>query len=321
MNVQGGEIKIFTGNSNHQLAQAIAKTLGLPLGKCEVVAFSDGETSVSVLETVRGCDVYVVQSTNHPVNDHLMELLILTDAFKRASAGRITAVIPYYGYARQDRKSKARDPITAKLVADLIAAAGADRILTMDLHAPQIQGFFNIPVDHMVGFPILAPYFEKLIAQKKISKENTVVMSPDLGSVNRARQYAERLNTPLAIVDKRRPKPNMSEITNIVGEIEGKDILLVDDMVDTAGTLCNAANEIKKRGAKSVRACATHAILSGPALQRLAESALEEVIFLDTAYLPPDKMLPKFKLLSCASVMAQAIDRIHNNKPVSTLFR
>lgn len=321
MSLHGKEIKIFTGNSNQPLAMAMAEHLALPLGKSEVERFSDGEISVNILETVRGSDVYVVQSTSSPVNRHLMELLIMIDAFRRASAGRVTAVIPYYGYARQDRKSKARDPITAKLVADLIDKAGADRVLTMDLHAPQIQGFFDIPVDHMVGMPILAPYFERKMRANKELKNNLVVMSPDLGSVNRARAFAERVDAPLAIVDKRRPKPNMSEVMHIIGDIQGKDVLIVDDMIDTAGTLTNAADSVMERGAKSVSACATHAVLSGPALERIENSTLSEVVVLDTIYLPPEKQSPKIKILTCAPVMAEAVARIYSDKPVSTLFK
>ena len=317
MNLHGKDIKIFTGNANRPLALAMAECLGVPLGRSEVGMFSDGEISVSIGESVRGSDVYVVQSTSRPVNDNLMELLIMVDAFRRASAGRITAVMPYYGYARQDRKSHARDPITAKLVADLIVKAGADRVLTMDLHAPQIQGFFDVPVDHMLGVPILIPYFERKIAAHK---ENVVIMSPDLGSVGRARQFAERLDVPLAIIDKRRPKANVSEVMNIIGDIEGRDVIIVDDMIDTAGTLCNAAKAVKERGAKTVSACATHAVLSGPAVSRIAESVLDEVVLLDTIALPPEKRIEKIRVLSAAPVLAEAVARIYSDKPVSTLF-
>ncbi|MEG0339563.1 MAG: ribose-phosphate pyrophosphokinase [Oscillospiraceae bacterium] len=317
MSLHGKDIKIFTGNSNPTLAKAMADSLGLPMGKSAVGLFSDGEISVNINESVRGSDVFVVQSTCSPVNRHLMELLIMIDAFRRASAGRITAVIPYYGYARQDRKSKARDPITAKLVADLIVKAGADRVLTMDLHASQIQGFFDVPVDHMKGAPILIPYFEQKIASYH---DNVVVMSPDLGSVSRNRAFAERLNVPLAIVDKRRPKPNESEIMNIIGEVQGKNVLIVDDMIDTAGTLCHAAEAVKARGAKTVTACATHAVLSGPAIERIRKSALDEVVLLDTIPLPECKKIAKIKVLSVASVLAEAVARIYSDKPVSTLF-
>jgi ribose-phosphate pyrophosphokinase len=320
MNLHGKDIKVFAGNSNQPLAAAIAESLGTPMGKSEVGRFSDGEIRVEINETVRGSDVFVVQSTSGPVNRNLMELLIMMDAFRRASAGRITAVIPYYGYARQDRKNRARDPITARLVADLISVAGADRVLTMDFHAPQIQGFFDIPVDHMVSLPILAPYFERRMRADGEYRKNLVVMSPDLGSVARARGFAERLDVPLAIVDKRRPKPNQSEIMNIIGEISGKDVLIVDDMIDTGGTLVNAAQSVIDRGARSVSCCATHPVLSGPALQRLAASPLSEVVVLDTIYLPGEKRLPKMKVLSCAPVFSEAIARIYSDKPVSILF-
>lgn len=314
MNIHGKDIKIFAANSSKELAQKIADELGMPLGKCEVSTFSDGEIAVSIQETVRGSDVFVVQSTNAPVNNNLMELLIMVDALKRASAGRITAVMPYYGYARQDRKSRSRDPITAKLVADLITAAGADRVLTMDLHAAQIQGFFNIPLDHLVGMPILAREFVK----KEI--EDLVVVSPDLGSVTRARNFANYLDAPIAIIDKRRPKANVSEIMNIIGEINGKNVVIIDDIIDTAGTLCNAANALKERGAKSVRACATHGVLSGPAIQRIQDSAIEELILLDTIQLPEEKHIDKIDVVTVAEVFAEAIKRIYNDQCLSSLF-
>lgn len=320
MNLHGKDIKVFSGNSNKELAQAMADSLGLLLGKSEVGLFSDGEIRVDIMETVRGSDVFVVQSTSSPINRNLMELLIMIDALRRASAGRITAVIPYYGYARQDRKNRARDPITAKLVADLICTAGADRVLTMDLHAPQIQGFFDCPVDHMVGIPILSPYFERRVKKDPEYRERLTIMSPDLGSVNRARTLAERVDAPLAIVDKRRPKPNASEVMNIIGEVAGRDVLIVDDMIDTAGTLVNAAEAAMERGANSVSCCATHAVLSGPAIERLENSSLSEVVVLDTIYTPPEKRIKKLKILSCAPVLAEALDRIYTNKPVSTLF-
>ncbi|MBR5128859.1 MAG: ribose-phosphate diphosphokinase [Firmicutes bacterium] len=308
------DYKIFACNSNPELAQKIADIMGKPLGKAVVTKFSDGEISVNILESVRGQDIYVIQSTNNPVNDNLMELLIMIDALKRASAGRINAVIPYYGYARQDRKAKARDPITAKLVADLIVAAGADRVLTMDLHANQIQGYFNIPVDHLVGMPILAKH---LIEEHM---EDLVVVSPDHGSVTRARNLAQMLNCPIAIIDKRRPEPNKSEIMNIIGNIDGKNCIIIDDMIDTAGTICNAANAIKALGAKSVRAAATHAILSGPAVERLEASAIEELVLLDTVPLPEEKKLDKMSFLSVAPLFAEAMSRIFNNGSVSDLF-
>lgn len=314
MNIHGSDIKIFAANSNKELAQKIADQLGLPLSKCEVGTFSDGEIAVSVGETVRGSDVFVIQSTCTPVNNNLMELLIMIDAMKRASAGRITAVIPYFGYARQDRKSKSRDPISAKLVADLITTAGADRVLTMDLHAAQIQGFFDIPLDHLVGMPILAKHFE----QENL--DNLVVVSPDLGSVNRARTFANRLDAPIAIIDKRRPKPNVSEIMNIIGDIKDKNVLIIDDIIDTAGTLCNAANALKERGAKSVRACATHGILSGPAVERIRDSVIEELVLLDTIPLTAEKTLDKIQVETVAPMFAQAIQRIYSDQSVSILF-
>ncbi|MEG2928091.1 MAG: ribose-phosphate pyrophosphokinase [Oscillospiraceae bacterium] len=314
MNVHGKDIKIFAANASKNLAQRIADQLGLPLGKCEVGQFSDGEIAVSIHETVRGSDVFVIQSTNTPVNNNIMELLIMIDALKRASAGRITAVIPYFGYARQDRKSKSRDPITAKLVADLITAAGADRVLTMDLHAAQIQGFFNIPLDHLVGMPLLSRLFET----KHL--EDLVVVSPDLGSVTRARTFANALDAPIAIIDKRRPKANVSEIMNIIGEIDGKNVVIIDDIIDTAGTLCNAANALKERGAKSVRACATHGVLSGPAIERIEKSAIEELIILDTIFLPEEKHISKITTASVATVFADAIRRIYADQSISTLF-
>ncbi len=314
MNIHGNDIKIFSGNSNRNLAVNIAEELGIPLSKCEVGRFSDGEISVSPQETVRGSDVYIIQSTCPPVNDNIMELLIMIDALKRASAGRITAVIPYFGYARQDRKSTPRAPISSKLVSNLITAAGADRVLTMDLHAAQIQGFFDIPVDHLIGMPILAKQYENE------PTENLVVVSPDLGSVSRARNFAGKLNVPIAIIDKRRPKPNVSEIMNIIGEIKGKDILIIDDIVDTAGTLCNAANALKERGAKSVRACATHGLLSGPAIERIQASGLDELLLLDTIPLTEEKKIDKIRTESVAPLFAQAIHRIYSDKSVSTLF-
>ena len=259
-------------------------------------------------------DTYIVQSTCDPVNNNLMELLIMMDAMKRASAGRINAVIPYYGYARQDRKAKARDPITAKLVANLLMAAGADRVVTMDLHAAQIQGYFDIPVDHLVGLPILTKYF------KEKDLDDIVVVSPDHGSVTRARSMAEPLNAPIAIVDKRRPEPNKSEIMNIIGDIEGKNCILVDDMIDTAGTITNAANALKDLGAKSVRACATHPILSGPAKQRLEDSAIEELVLLNTVPIPEERKISKMKMLSVAPIFAEAMTRIFTNDSISRLF-
>ncbi|MFI3227781.1 MAG: ribose-phosphate pyrophosphokinase [Clostridia bacterium] len=315
----GKEIKIFAGNSHRGLAKQIAKSLNLPIGNCDVSRFSDGEIALTFGETVRGCDVFIVQSTNSPVNENLMELLIMIDACKRASAGRITAVMPYFGYARQDRKSRARDPISSKLVANIITAAGADRVLTMDLHAPQLQGFFDIPVDNMLGIPLLTPY---LVDKFGISNPDLVVVSPDLGSVTRARKFTERLDCPLAIVDKRRPMANVCEVMNIIGDVRGKIVVLVDDMIDTAGTLCNAAQAlIEMGGATEVYACATHGVLSGPAIQRINDSVIQEVILLDTIELPDDKKSPKIKQVSTAPVLAEAIARIYEEKEVSSLFR
>ncbi len=312
-----GNIKIFTGNSNPQLAEDIAKILGVKVGDSTVGKFSDGEIFVDTKETVRGRDAFIVQSTNAPVNDNLMELLINIDAFKRASAGRITAVIPYYGYARQDRKAKARDPITAKLVANLLTAAGVDRVLTMDLHAAQIQGYFDIPVDNLMGAPLLANYF---IEQGFKDREDVVVVSPDLGSVARSRKFADRLNSEIAIIDKRRPKANVCEVMNIIGDIEGKTCIMIDDMIDTAGTICNAAAALIERGAKEVYAGCSHGVLSGPAIERLENSVIKEVVMLDTINLPENKVIDKFKTLSVAPIFAEAIKRIHDHESVSKLF-
>ncbi len=310
----GNEFKLFTGNSNIGLAKEISKLMGQALGDANITTFSDGEISVSINETVRGRDIFVIQSTCDPVNNNLMELLIMIDALKRASAGKINAVIPYYGYARQDRKAKARDPITAKLVADLLVKAGADRVITMDLHASQIQGYFDIPVDHLMGTPVLVKYF------KGLNLDNLVIVSPDMGSVTRARKMAEPLDAPIAIVDKRRPKANVSEIMNIIGDVEGKNVVLVDDMIDTAGTITNAANAMKDMGAKTVYAAATHGVLSGKAIERIENSAISELILLNTIDLPEDKKLDKIKVLSVAPLFAEAMMRIFTNDSVSKLF-
>lgn len=317
MITHGKNIKIFTGNSHPQLAKDIANVLGVDLGKSKVSKFSDGEISVDINETVRGADVFVVQPTNFPVNDNLMELLIMMDAFKRASAGRITAVIPYYGYARQDRKTKARDPITAKLVADLIATAGADRVLTMDLHAAQIQGYFNIPLDNLMGAPLLSNYF---VGKGFKDNDDVVVVSPDLGSVTRARKFADKLNAPIAIIDKRRPRANVCEIMNIIGDIKGKTAILVDDMIDTAGTIANAANALMDLGAKEVYACCSHGVLSGPAIDRIKECAIKELIMLNTINVKSDRMIDKIKTLSVAPIFAEAIKRVYEDLPISKLF-
>jgi len=317
MIAHGNNIKIFTANSNPEFAHKIAAKLGLQVGNSEVGKFSDGEIFVNINETVRGSDVFVVQSTCSPVNDNFMELLIMIDAFKRASAGRITAVIPYFGYARQDRKAKRRDPISAKLCADLITSAGADRVLTMDLHAPQIQGFFNIPLDHLLGQPILSQYYKDMFEN---DKENTVVVSPDLGSVTRARKFADYIDVPIAIVDKRRPKANVSEVMNIIGDIKDKNVILVDDMIDTAGTIVNGANALVERGAKKVYACCTHPVLSGPAIERIQNSAISELVVLDTVPLPEEKQIDKIKVLTASDFFAEAIERIYEDISVSTLF-
>ncbi len=319
MNFHGKDIKIFAANATPGVAAAIAKSLGLPLGKSKVTAFSDGEISVSIEESVRGSYVFLVQSTCAPVNDHIMEMLIMIDAFKRASAARITAVVPYFGYARQDRKAKARDPISAKLVADLFTAAGSDRLLTMDFHAPQIQGFFNIPVDHLLGVPILVPYFIDRFDGHAFG--DIVVVSPDLGSVTRARRFAERFDAPLAIIDKRRSMANVSEVLNIIGDVKGRSVIIVDDVIDTAGTLCNAAEALmEKGGAKEVYACATHGVLSGPALDRLEKSCIKQTTLLDTIPLPEGGSRARINMLSVAPVFADAIGRIYEDKPVSPLF-
>ncbi|WP_305766831.1 ribose-phosphate diphosphokinase [Candidatus Epulonipiscium viviparus] len=311
------DIKIFTGNAHKELALEITEELGIELGQSEVSAFSDGEISVKIDEKVRGADVFIIQPTSMPTNDHLMELLIMIDAMKRASAGRITAVIPYYGYARQDRKTRARDPISAKLVADLLQTAGADRLLTMDLHCAQIQGFFNLPVDHLVGMPVLTKYY-----MDKFNDDLTdvVAVSPDLGSVGRVRGFATKLNTPLAIIDKRRTRANVSEIMNIIGEVEGKKVILIDDMIDTAGTICNAAEALKDRGATSIYACCTHGVLSGPAIDRINASPIEELVILDTIKIPEAKKLAKIQEINTAPLFADAIRRIHEDLSVSKLF-
>ena len=318
MIAHGKDIKIFSGNSNRALAEDICRKIGTELGNAETGCFSDGENFVSIYETVRGSDVFVVQSTCSPVNDNLMELLIMIDAFKRASAGRITAVIPYFGYARQDRKTKPRDPISAKLVANLITRAGADRVLTMDLHASQIQGFFDIPVDNLLGNPIFTHHFhDRFVGQE----ETTVVVSPDVGSVSRARAFAQKLGMPLAIVDKRRQKANSSEVMNIIGDVRGKQVILFDDMVDTAGSLCGAAQALVEiGGATDVYACASHGVLSGPAIERIENSSIKEMVFLDTVPPRPGVTCSKIKYLSVADIFAEAIERIFQEVSVSKLF-
>ena len=315
----GKEIKVFTGSSNPDLADMICKNLGISLGKSTVTAFADGECSISINEPVRGVDVFIVQSTCKPVNDSLMELLVMIDAMKRASAGRITAVIPYFGYARQDRKAKARDPISAKLVANLLTVAGADRVLTMDLHAAQIQGFFDIPVDNLYGAPLFAMHYLRRFGY---GREDMVVVSPDVGSVARARSFAMKMGLGLAIVDKRREKANCSEVMNIIGNVEGKTCLLLDDMVDTAGSLCGAAKAIVEvGGAKEVYACASHGVLSGPAIDRINDSVIDELLLLDTIPYPQGKpACDKIHYLPVAPMFAEAINRIYEEMSISSLF-
>ena len=312
-----GQVKIFSGNSNKSLAKKIADKLGLPLGNMEVGKFSDGEVAINIKETVRGCDVFLIQSTSSPVNDNLMELLVMIDACKRASASRITAVIPYFGYARQDRKARARDPITAKLVANLLEKAGADRVLTMDLHSSQVQGFFDIPVDNLMGMPVLAKYFTR----QGFNGENTVVVSPDVGSVARSRKMASKFDATLAIVDKRRPRANVMEVMNIIGDARGKRALMLDDMIDTAGTITQGAKAIAEiGGACEVYACCSHGVLSGPAIERIEKSVLKEVVVLDTIELPEEKLIDKIKVVTVADMFAEAIERVYSDLPVSKLY-
>lgn len=309
-------LKIFALNSNRPLAEEIAEEVGVELGKSSVTQFSDGEIQVNIEESIRGCHVYVVQSTSSPVNDNLMELLIMIDALKRASAKTINVVMPYYGYARQDRKARAREPITAKLVANMIEKAGATRLLTLDLHASQIQGFFDIPVDHLMGAPLIADYF----LEKGICGDDVVVVSPDHGGVTRARKLAEFLKAPIAIIDKRRPKANVAEVMNIIGKVDGKTCVIIDDMIDTAGTITLAANALKEAGAKQVYASCTHPVLSGPAMQRIQDSAIEHLVVTDSIYLSDERKIDKIDEISVGELMGDAIKRIHENKPVSPLF-
>ena len=308
-------LKVFALNSNKPLAEEIAKVIGVELGKCSVTRFSDGEIQINIEESIRGCDVFVIQSTSSPVNENIMELLIMIDALKRASAKTINIVVPYYGYARQDRKARAREPITAKLVANLLETAGATRMITLDLHAPQIQGFFDIPTDQLMGVPILSEYFKN-----KQLDGDLVVVSPDHGGVTRARKMAERLKTPIAIIDKRRPRPNVSEVMNIVGNIEGKVAILIDDIIDTAGTITLAANALMENGASEVYACCTHPVLSGPAIERIQNSKIKELVITNTINLPEEKRIDKIVELSVAPLIGEAIIRVHEEQSVSTLF-
>lgn len=314
-NVGYGKLRIITGNSNIPLAKSICKHLGVKLSVAEVKHFKDGEINLNIVDSARGADVFVIQPTNTPVNDNLMELLVLIDALRRASVGRVNAVIPYYGYARQDRKTKPREPITAKLVADLITVAGADRVVTMDLHAGQIQGYFNIPVDHLTALKRLAEHFEKYVK----ADPDFVVVSPDLGGVARARKFADFLKLPIAIIEKVRPKPNENEVMNVIGEIEGKNVIIVDDMIDTGGTICKAAEVLVKRGAKKVYGTATHGVLSDNAVERIKESVIKEFIITDTIYHPKTKLGSKIKVLTIGDLIARAIERIHNNQSISVI--
>ena len=309
------KLRIFSGNANPDLAREIAAYLGTTVGDAVINRFNNGEVQVMINESVRGKDIFIVQPTCGPsVNDNVMELLIMADAFKRASASRITAIIPYYGYARQDRKARGREPITAKLMADLLESAGITRVVTIDLHAAQIQGFFNIPFDHMPGGPILAEYI------KEKNLDDMIVVSPDLGGVSRARNMAERLNCGLAIIDKRRPEPGVAEVMNLIGSVEGKTAILVDDMVDTAGSLTEGARALKKFGAKEIYACCTHPVLTDPALSRIAQSDITELVVTNTIPLPPAKKHPKIKVLSVAPILAETVLRIFNDWSVSQLF-
>ncbi len=309
-------LKIFSANANNALAEEIAEYIGVNLGLAKVKTFADGEVAIEIGESVRGVDTFVVQPTSAPTNDHLMELLIMVDALRRASADRITAVIPYYGYARQERKTKARDPISAKLVANLLTAAGVDRVVAMDLHASAIQGFFDIPVDHLPGMPLLAEHY------KNMEIEDLVVVSPDLGGVGRARDLANRLGVDIAIIDKRRPEANMAEIMHVIGDIDGKNVIMCDDMIDTAGTITKGAAELLRFGAKDIYACCTHPVLSKPAMERLENSVIKEVLTTNTIPINVDKQgyCSKVKILSVAALLGEAIIRIHEDLSVSRLF-
>jgi len=309
------KLKIFALNSNKPLAEKIAAEVGVPLGKSSVKRFSDGEIQINIEESIRGDEIFIIQSTSAPVNDNLMEILIMIDALRRASAKTINVVLPYYGYARQDRKARSREPITAKLVANMLTMAGADRILALDLHAVQIQGFFDIPVDHLMGAPLLADYF-----LSNDLAENAVVVSPDHGGVTRARKLADFLKTPIAIIDKRRPRPNVSEVMNIIGNVNGKRAIIIDDMIDTAGTITLAAQALKDAGATEVFACCTHPVLSGPAIQRIEDSVIKQMIVTDSIDLPKEKLIDKMVQVSVGPLIGDAIKRIHENKPVSPLF-
>ena len=308
------DYKLFTGNAHPELAREISDILKKPLAKATVKKFSDGEVFTCLEETVRGYDCFIIQPTCGPVNDNLMEICVMIDAMKRSSAARINVVMPYYGYARQDRQAHPREPITSKIVADILTSVGADRVITMDLHAAQITGYYNIPVDHLYGMPVLAEYF------LKNPVEDLVIVSPDHGSVGRARKFAHYFDAPIAIIDKRRPRPNVSEVMNIIGDIKGKNCIMIDDMVDTAGTLCNAAAALVKNGAKSVRACATHGVLSGPAVDNIRGSVIKELVLLNTMPVPEEKRIDKIKVLSVAPLFADCIRRVYNSQPVSPII-
>lgn len=311
------KLKIFSLSSNRPLAEKIAKEIGVELGVVSSTQFSDGEIKINIDESIRGAHVYVIQSTSSPVNDHLMELLIMIDALKRASAKTINIVMPYYGYARQDRKAQSREPITAKLVANMLTMAGAHRVLALDLHAPQIQGVFDIPVDHLLGAPLLANYF----LDSEVLNHDVVVVSPDHGGVTRARKLAEFIHAPIAIIDKRRPKANVAEVMNIIGDVKGKKCILIDDMIDTAGTITLAAKALEDAGAEGVWACCTHAVLSGPAMERLENSVIQKVIVTDSIQIPEEKLNGKIVQVSVSQLIAEAIRRIHENRSVSPLFQ
>ena len=313
---KNSSLKIFSLEGNQPLAQEVANLVGIPLGKSTVKRFADGEVQINIEESIRGCDVFIIQPTSYPVNEHLMELLIMIDACKRASAANINIVMPYYGYARQDRKARSREPITAKLVANIIEKAGASRMIALDLHAPQIQGFFDIPIDHLMGVPILSNYF----LEKGLDPDNTVVVSPDHGGVTRARKMADRLKTPIAIIDKRRPKPNVAEVMNILGDIDGNTAIIIDDMFDSAGTITLAADALVKKGAKEVYACCTHPVLSGPARERIENSRIKELVVTNSIQLPEDRKPSNVKELSVAELLAQAIVRVYEQESVSVLF-
>ncbi|WP_297281080.1 ribose-phosphate pyrophosphokinase [uncultured Anaerococcus sp.] len=315
--IQRGELKLLSGNANPKLAKCIADNLNINLGASEIEKFSDGEIKIKINESIRGKDIYIIQPTSYPTNDNLMELLIMIDACRRASAGYINAIIPYYGYARQDRKTRGREPITAKLVANLITQAGADRVVTMDLHAGQIQGYFDIPVDHFTAIRLLASYFNDMAYDKP---DDYVVVSPDLGGVRRARQFSDYLKLPIAIIEKRRPMPNVSEVMSVIGDFKGKHAILVDDMIDTAGTITNAAKYLMENGAKDVYITATHGVLSGNAIERLKDSSVKEVVITDTIELPEEKQLDKIKQLKVGPLIAEAIHRINTYESISGLF-